>query len=261
MTDWTPYTPPSAAPSDLQCVTTWRGPVAGTYPLHVFWAGADGTLWQSTTDPHSKFVQMFTNTTAVTRMAVDDRETIYGIDSSGKPVQYGNDGWGSLDLGTGSTNKTMVGVAVAVDDDTVWFVAQEGQYYVHATNMNLEKELMLGFMAIAPMKSPDPSDVNSEGVAWGVLNWKILAYNSGNAWVYNDGKNNMVSDVVDVSTSVDYAWLIKTDGSVWATETGYYAKRAGTLTVKSICGGQGDYCFAVGADGKPYRTTDPNPLA
>ena len=33
------------------------------------------------------------------------------------------------------------------------------------------------------------------------------------------------------------------------------------FTAKSICGGQGDYCFAVGTDGKPYRTTDPNPLA
>jgi hypothetical protein len=71
-----------------------------------------------------------------------------------------------------------------------------------------------------------------------------------------------IESVVDVSTSVSYAWLLKTDGSVWATQSGYTGERVGTtFTAKSICGGQGDYCFAVGADGKPYRTTDPNPLA
>lgn len=74
MTDWTPYSLPSGTPSTLQCVTTWRGSAAGTYPLQAYWAGTDGTLWRSTTDPHSEFIQMFTNDTAVTRMAVDDRE-------------------------------------------------------------------------------------------------------------------------------------------------------------------------------------------
>ena len=89
MTDWMPYSQAGSL-STLQCVTTWRGSEAGTYPLNVLWAGTDGTLWQSTTDPHSEFAQMFTDAdTVVTHMAVDDRGTIYGINSSGKPVQYG----------------------------------------------------------------------------------------------------------------------------------------------------------------------------
>ena len=46
----------------------------GRAHCNVFWAGTDGTLWRSTTDPHSEFVQMSTNTTVVTRIAVDDRE-------------------------------------------------------------------------------------------------------------------------------------------------------------------------------------------
>ena len=137
MTDWMPYSQAGSL-STLQCVTTWRGSEAGTYPLNVLWAGTDGTLWQSTTDPHSEFAQMFTDAdTVVTHMAVDDRGTIYGINSSGKPVQYGNDAWISLDLGDNSEQYVMVDVAVATKDDTVWFVAREGQYYVHGTNITM----------------------------------------------------------------------------------------------------------------------------
>lgn len=261
MTDWTPYSLPSGGLPKLQCVTTWRGSGAGTYPLQAYWAGTDGTLWRSSTDPHSEFVQMFTNDTAVTRMAVDDRETIYGINSSGKPVQYGNDGWASLDLGDNSERYTMVDVAVATKDDTAWFVAQEGQYYVHGTNITTDGSRSLPLKAVAPMKAPDPSNSTSVGEAWGVIGWGGLACSAGDAWVFNDGDTKMISDVVDVSTSVKYAWLLKTDGSVWATQTGYTGQRVGTtFTAKSICGGQGDYCYAVGTDGAPYRTTDPNPL-
>src|SRR5271163_1153717 len=124
------------------------------------------------------------------------------------------------------------------------------------------KELFYALQAVAPMTAPDPNDPNSEGEAWGVLGSFGLAYNAGNGWVYNTGGTNTIRDVVAVSTSVGYAWLLKEDGSVWATKTGYSGERVGSgFTAKSICGGQGDYCFAVGTDGKPYRTTDPNPLA
>lgn len=261
MTDWTLYTPPSGAPSGLQCVTTWRGTEAGTGPLGVFWAGTDGTLWRSSTDPRSDFVQMHTDATTVTRIGVDDRETIYGISSSGKPVQFGNDSWVSLDLGPGSARYVMVDVAVALDD-TAWYVAQEGQYYVHETSTTIEKELMLPLKAIAPMKAPDSSDPSSEGEAWGVIKWGggagQLAYNPGNGWAYT----NRISGVAAVSTSVGYAWLLKDDGSVWATTDGYSGERVGSgFTAKSICGGVGNYCFAVGTDGKPYCTTNPTPLA
>ena len=261
MTDWMPYSQAGSL-STLQCVTTWRGSEAGTYPLNVLWAGTDGTLWQSTTDPHSEFAQMFTDAdTVVTHMAVDDRGTIYGINSSGKPVQYGNDAWISLDLGDNSEQYVMVDVAVATKDDTVWFVAREGQYYVHGTNITIDGSRSLPLKAVAPMKAPDSSGSNSVGEAWGVIGWGGLAYSDANAWVFKTGNTSMMSDVADVSTSVSYAWLVKTDGSVWATQTGYKGERVGTLTARSICGGEGNYCFAVGTDGKPYRTTDPNPLA
>jgi hypothetical protein len=262
MTDWTPYTLPSGGLSTLQCVTTWRGPDAGTYPLSAFWAGVDGTLWRSSTDPQSGFVQMFTDTdTVVTHIAVDDRETIYGINSAGKPVQYGDEGWTSLDLGDNSEQYIMVDVAVAIKDDTVWFVAREGQYYVHGTNITLDGSRSLPLKAVAPMKAPDSSGSNSVGQAWGVIGWGGLAYSDANAWVFKTGNTSMMSDAVDVSTSVNYRWVLKTNGSVWATSSGYTGELVGTsFTAKSICGGQGDYCFAVGTDGKPYRTTDPNPL-
>lgn len=261
MTNWALYTSPSGIPSGLQCVTTWRGTEAGTGPLGAFWAGTDGTLWRSSTDPHSDFVQMHTDAATVTRIGVDDRETIYGINSSGKPVQFGNDSWVSLDLGPGSAQYVMVDVAVALDD-TAWYVAREGQYYIYSANNTQEKELSYALQAVAPMKAPDPNDPNSEGEAWGVLGSFGLAYNAGNGWVYNTGGTNTIRDVVAVSTSVGYAWLLKQDGSVWATKTGYSGERVGSgFTAKSICGGVGNYCFAVGTDGKPYRTTDPNPLA
>jgi hypothetical protein len=143
MTDWSPYSLPSGSLPELQCVTTWRGESAGLYPLGAFWAGTDGTLWRSSTALNSEFVQMYSDGTAVTRMAVDDRETLYGINSAGKPVLYGNDGWASLDLGDHSEQYMMVDVAVAIDDDTAWFVAREGQFYVHSPNVTTEKELML----------------------------------------------------------------------------------------------------------------------
>jgi len=261
MTDWTPYSLPSGGPSKLQCVTTWRGDSAGSYPLQAYWAGTDGTLWRSSTDPHSGFIQMYTDTTAVTRMAVDDRDTVYGIDSSGKPVQYGDDGWTSLDLGDNTERLVAIDVAVAVKDDTVWFVMREGQYYVHGPNTTLEGSLSLPLKAVAPMKAPDPSHPNSVGEAWGVIGWGGLAYSDGGSWLFKNGDASMISDVVDVSTSVNYAWLLKTDGSVWATQTGFTGERVGTtFTAKSICGGKGDYCYAVATDGTPWRTTDPNPL-
>jgi hypothetical protein len=260
-TEWAPYTSPSGAPSGLQCVTTWRGTEAGTGPLGVFWAGTDGTLWRSSTDPHSEFVQLHTDATTVTRIAVDDRETIYGINSSGKPVQFGNNSWVSVDLGPGSAQYVMVDVAVALDD-TAWYVAREGQYYIHGGNTTQEKELSYALQAVAPMKAPDPNDPNSEGQAWGVLGSFGLAYNAGDAWVYNTGGTNTIRGVVAVSTSVGYAWLLKEDGSVWATTSGYSGERVGSgFTAKNICGGVGNYCFAVGTDGKPYRTTNPTPLA
>ena len=178
-------------------------------------------------------------------------------------MQFGNDSWVSLDLGDHSEQYVMVDVAVALDD-TVWFVAREGQYYIYGTNIRFDGSRSLPIKAVAPMKAPDPSGSNSVGQAWGVISWGGLAYGNGDgdAWVFKTGDNSMISDVVDVSTSVNYAWLLKTDGSVWATSSGYTGERVGSgFTAKSICGGQGDYCYAVGADRKPYRTTDPNPLA
>jgi hypothetical protein len=145
--------------------------------------------------------------------------------------------------------------------DTAWFVMREGQYYIHGANKTWEGSLSLPLKAVAPIKAPEPSDSNSVGQAWGVIGWGGLAYSGGDAWVFNDGDADMISDVVDVSTSVGYAWLLKTDGSVWATQSGYTGVRVGTtFTAKSICGGQGDYCYAVATDGTPWRSADPNPL-
>jgi len=264
MTDWLPYKLPSGGLPTLQCVTTWRGYVAGTYPMQVYWAGTDGSLWRSTTDPQSAFVQMSTNSVVVTRMAVDDRDTVYGINSSGKPVQYGNEAWASLDLGDNSERYIAVGVAVATDDDTAWFVMREGQYYVYGPAMKTIEILNYGFKAVAPTKAPNASDANSVGSGWAVLGWGQLANSVGddNGWVFKSGDSEMISGLVDVSTSLSYEWLLKPDGSVWATKSGFTEQSVGTsFTAKSICGGQGDYCYAVSADGKPYRTTDPNPLA
>jgi len=264
MTDWTLYTSlPSGGLPTLQCVTTWRGHSAGTYPLQTYWAGADGSLWRSTTDPHSGFVQMNTNGVVVTRMAVDDRGTIYGIDSSGKPVQYGNEAWATLDLGEGMGGYPAVNVTVATDDDTAWFVMHGGQYYVYGSAMKTIEILNYGFKAVAPTKAPDPSDSNSVGTGWAVLGWGQLAYGAGgdSGWVFKSGNSERISGLIDVSTSVGYAWLLKTDDSVWATKSGFDEQSVGTnFRAKSICGGLGDYCFAVGTDGKPYCTTDPTPM-
>jgi hypothetical protein len=157
-----------------------------------------------------------------------------------------------------------VAVAVATDDDTAWFVMREGQYYVYGPAMTTIEILNYGFKAVAPTKAPDPSDANSVGSGWAVLGWGQLAYSAGddNGWVFKSGDSETISGLVDVSTSLSYEWLLKPDGSVWATKSGFTEQSVGTsFTAKSICGGQGDYCFAVGTDGKPYRTTDPNPLA
>jgi hypothetical protein len=263
MTDWEPYSPPSGGPPALQCVTTWRGPSAGSYPLEVFWAGTKGSLWRSTTDPHSEFVQMATNDTVVTRMAVDDRGTIYGIDSSGKPVQYGNEEWARLDLGDNSGQYKAIDVAVALDD-TAWFVMAEGQYYVYGPAMDtIQRDYLLALKAIAPVKAPIASDLNSVGSGWAVLqSGGQLAFNPGddNGWVFETGDGVRMNGLAAVSTSVSYAWLLKTDGSVWATQSGFDKYQVGDLTATSICGGQGDYCFAVDTDGKPWRTTDSNPM-
>jgi hypothetical protein len=178
-------------------------------------------------------------------------------------VLYGNEAWASLDLLDNSERYIAVAVAVAPDDDTAWFVMREGQYYVYGPAMNTIEILNYGFKAVAPTKAPNPSDANSVGSGWAVLGWGQLAQSVGddNGWVFKSGDSEMISGLVDVSTSLSYEWLLKTDGSVWATKSGYEEQSVGTnFRAKSICGGQGDYCFAVGADGKPYRTTDPTPM-
>ena len=109
----------------------------------------------------------------------------------------------------------------------------------------------------------NPSDANSVGSGWAVLGSGQLANSVGddNGWVFKSGDSEMISGLVDVSTSLSYEWLLKPDGSVWATKSGFTEQSVGTsFTAKSICGGQGDYCFAVNADGAPYRTTDPTPM-
>lgn len=204
----------------------------------------------------------------MTRLAVDSSDAdsptgLYGIDSSGKPVKYSNGDWTDLDLGPGTATRKAVDVAVSTDDTSVWFVIAEGQYYAWPFGGTvIPKFLWPGFMAIAPMSAPDPTDPSSAGAAWGVTTGGRLAFSAGDGWGIGEVGNCMVSGLVDVSTSLNYAWLVKTDGSVWVTQDGYGSKRVGAdFTAKSICGSsQDDHCFAVDTDGNPWRTDDSIPM-
>ena len=178
-------------------------------------------------------------------------------------MKYSNGDWTDLDLGPGTGSHKAVDVAVSTDDKAAWFVISEGQYYVYSFDGTITPEfLFLGFMAIAPMTVPDPSKPNSVGAAWGVTTGKQLAFNGGGGWDIGEPGRYRINDVVDVSTSLSYAWLLKTDASVWVTQDGYGGQRVGVdFTAKSICGSsQDDHCFAVAADGTPWRTDDSTPM-
>jgi hypothetical protein len=266
VTGWVPCPHPQGDLPPLAAVTTWRGEKF-LNGRSVYWAGTDGSLWVSYTNLDGGFYQLSTSRT-VTRLAVDSSDAdsptgLFGIDSSGKPVKYNNGDWIDLDLGPGTANLKAVDVAVGTDDKAVWFVVREGQYYIQSWGgSTTTEELFFGFMAIAPMTSPDPSDPNSVGAAWGVTTGGQLAYSAGDSWGIGEVGNYMLSGLVDVSTSLSYAWLLQNDSSVWVTQSGYSHKRVGVdFTAKSICGSsQDDHCFAVSTDGTPWRTDDSTPM-
>jgi hypothetical protein len=265
VTEWIPCPHPQGDLPRLAAVTTWRGEKF-LNGRSVYWAGTDGSLWVSYTNLDGGFSQLSTSR-AVTRLAVDSSDAdsptgLFGIDSSGKPVKYNNGDWTELDLGPGTDRYKAVDVAVGTDDQAVWFVMSEGQYYVYSWRVDNPEELMLGFMAIAPMNSPDLSDHKWGGAAWGVTTGKQLAYNGGDAWDIGEPGNYRINDVVDVSTSLSYGCLLKNDASVWVTQDGYAGRRVGVdFTAKSICGSsQDDHCFAVDTDGIPWRTDDSTPM-
>jgi hypothetical protein len=265
VTEWVPC-PTNSDVSTLAAVTTWRGEKY-LNGRSVYWAGTDGTLWVSYTNLDGGFSQLSTSRT-MKRLAVDSSDAdvptgLYGIDSNDKPVKYSNGDWTDLDLGPGTATLKAVDVAVGTDDKAVWFVTSGGQYYVHSWGgSTITEELLVGFIAIAPMNSPDPTDSNSVGAAWGVTKWNGLAFSAGDGWGFGEVGNYMIGDVADVSTSLSYAWLLKTDGSVWVTQDGYGRKRVGAnFTATSICGSsQDDHCFAVDTYGKPWRTDDTSPM-
>lgn len=266
MTEWVRCPHPQGGLPPLAAVTTWRGEKF-LNGRSVYWAGTDGSLWVSYTNLDGGFSQLSTSR-AVTRLAVDSSDAdsptgLFGIDSSGKPVKYNNGDWTGLDLGPGTDRYKAVDVAVGTDDKAVWFVIAEGQYYVYSWGgSTTAEELFLGFMAIAPMSSPDPTDSNSVGAAWGVTTGGQLAYSAGDCWTIGAAGNDMISGLVDVSTSLSYAWLLKKDTTVWVTQSGYSGQRVGVdFTAKSICGSsQDDHCFAVATDGTPWRTDDSRPM-
>jgi hypothetical protein len=265
VTEWIPCPSQVELPT-LAAVTTWRGEKF-LNGRSVYWAGTDGTLWVSYTNLHGGFYQLSTSRT-VTRLAVDSSDAdsptgLFGIDSSGKPVKYSNGDWTDLDLGPGTASRKAVDLAVSTDDKAAWFVISEGQYYVYSFDGTVTPEfLFLGFMAIAPMAVPDPNKPSSVGTAWAVTTGKQLAFNDGGGWDIGEPGNYRINDVVDVSTTLNYAWLLKNDASVWVTSDGYAGQRVGVdFTAKSICGSsQDDLCFAVAADGTPWRTNDSSPM-
>ncbi|HUB56350.1 MAG TPA: hypothetical protein VMB04_14430 [Mycobacterium sp.] len=265
VTEWTPCPSQVKLPT-FAAVTTWRGEKF-LNGRSVYWAGTDGTLWVSYDNLHGGFYQLSTSRT-VTRLAVDSSDAdsptgLFGIDASGKPVKYSNGDWTDLNLGPGTDRHKAVDVAVSTDDKAAWFVTSEGQYYVYSFDGTvIPEELFLGFKAIAPMNVPDPNKPNSVGAAWGVTTGGQLAFNGGGGWLIGEAGNDYMSDLADVSTSLSYAWLLKNDATVWVTQSGYAGQRVGVdFTAKDICGSsQDDHCFAVAADGTPWRTNDSSPM-
>jgi hypothetical protein len=274
--NWFPVfepTPPGPFPTFIDV----GAPLANPDPtdatiLYVYWVGSDGTLWRCQSNPIAEgWEQIPVPAGTVTRIAVAPNGSLWCVTKSPAAAYF---------LPNGNPHgrwETPAGGALAGDqpfdvcvarDSSIWIVMTRGQQWISRTDGHFFNFEMPPLIAVAGFTEP-VSDSNAGG-AWGIFGDATKAANGGSiawcngAWALSPhGGGSFISNVVDLSTSPNYLWMVKTDGTVWTTQDGISEVRMGeTFLAQRISGGYvsekdtgthlGEVTYAVGKDGLPY---------
>jgi hypothetical protein len=246
-------------------------PTDGT-TLYVYWVGSDGTLWRRESGPISEgWQQVPVPPGTVTRVAVYPNGTVACVTKEPAAVYVLPNGninatWSQRAASADQPNDQPFDVCAA-RDGSIWVVMSRGQQWISHTarrTFNFEEPTLI---AVAGFTMP-VSETDAGG-AWGIFGDPksnesgSIAFCNG-AWELKPNPTeNYIGDVVDISTSPNYLWMVKADGTVWTTQDGMSEVRMGeTFLAQRISGGYisesdtlthlGEVTFAVGKDGLPY---------
>lgn len=255
-------TPPGPFPKfvDVGCPRNNPNPLSGR-SLYVYWVGSDGSLWRCQALPTEGWTQISAPET-VTRVAVTPDGTVWCV--TAEPAAYyspnGNGTWTKVDL---LQNKHPFDVDAA-RDGSVWLTMHGGGYWSPLPNGQQPWYFTAPVQCVAGFDHPvSPTD---SGGAWGIFGDTSKASGSiafcNHIWEFSPpGGGEYIGDVVDISTSPGYLWMVKSDGSVWTTQSGTSETRVGeTFYAQRICGGYipesdtpgGERAFAVAKDGTAW---------
>jgi hypothetical protein len=270
---WNPLPPPSPSQTFVDVGAPLASDPNG--PLYLFWVGVDGTLWRLQASGTGSWQQVPVPPSAgpVTRIAVAPDNTAWCV--ARDPAQAFFLSKGDLS----NSWKTPVGFPLEYQpldvcvarDSSIWMVTTNRQQWV-STDGRTSFSFGLPLTALAGFTKP-VSDANSGG-AWGIIGNPSRPEIGGSIAFCNvtwkqtpPGGGRYISNVVDISTSPNYLWMVKTDGTVWTTQDGISEVRIGdTFVAQRITGGYvseketgthlGETVYAVGKDGLPYMWND-----
>jgi hypothetical protein len=237
---------------------------------HVYFVGSDGSLWRCAI-PLADFEQVPTPG-KVTRVAVYPNGSVACVTKDDPAAAYIlpngniNGRWDKQNQYFGAGPNYQPFDVCAARDGSVWFVLARGQQWI-ATNHGPTFEFEVpALIAVAGFTQP-VSDANAGG-AWGIVGDPksnasgSIAFCNG-AWELRPNQTQTyLEGVVDISTSPNYLWMVKTDGTVWTTQDGISEIRMGSpFLAQRISGGYisesdtrthlGEVVFAIGKDGVP----------
>jgi hypothetical protein len=245
--------------------------------MYVFWVGSDNTLWRIQANGGGGAwlkIAVPPGARQVTRIAVAPDNTAWCIAQDPAlpfflPKGDPDSGW-KTPVGFKPEDVQALDVCVA-RDSSIWVVSTSRQQWVSRTD-GRTFSFRIPLTALAGFT--EPAAENNSGGAWGVIGDPSRPASGGTVAFCNvhwqqapSGGGSYISNVVDISTSPNYLWMVKTDGTVWTTQDGISGVRMGdAFLAQRVSGGYvseqntsahlGEIVYAVGQDGLPYVWAD-----
>ena len=272
---WNPISPPSPTQQFIDVGAPLFSPdPTDQAPMYLFWVGSDNTLWRLQANGGGGAWQKIPVPTSlsgpVTRIAVAPDNTAWCIDRVQPyflPKGEIENGW-KVPLGFQQENVRPIDVCVA-KNSSIWIASTNTQQWVARTATD-QQPFTFGIPLTALAGKTAPVSDSNVGVAWGVIGnpsrpaaGGTIALCNGHWPLPSPGGGNHISEVVDISTSPNHLWMVKTDGTVLSSPDGISGIQMGdpSFRAQRITGGyvseqNGDIVYCVGQDGLPYVWTD-----
>jgi hypothetical protein len=262
-------------PNIHRCWCSTRQPRSDPSSSHVpVLGGSDHTLWRLQANGSGPWQQIPVPSGAgpVTRIAVAPDNTAWCITQVQPfflPKGEIENGW-KAPVGFQQEDVRPLDVCVA-RDSSIWMVSTNRNQWVSRTDGHT---FSFGIPLTALAGFTEPVADNNSGGAWGVIGDPSRPATGGTIAFCNvqwqqvpPGGGSYIGNVVDISTSPNYLWMVKTDGTVWTTQDGISEVRMGdTFLAQRISGGYvsqqdtsdhlSEIVYSVGKDGLPYVWTD-----